>query len=84
MKKVVIWTFRTCPFCIKAKALLDELQIEYEDIEIPFGDSRLKTLEEKTGCGTLPQIFIDDVFIGDSSKLFDLNDQGLLIGMLKE
>ena len=84
MKKVEIWTFETCPFCIKAKGLLDNLNIGYEETMIPFGDTRLKELEAKTGCGTLPQIFVDGEFIGDCSQVHDLHDKGLLLDMIKE
>lgn len=84
MKKVVIWTFKTCPFCIKAKALLDRLEIPYDEVMIPFGDTRLNDLEKETGCSTLPQIFVEGQFIGDCSQIHDLHDQGLLEPMVKE
>ena len=83
MKKIVIWTFRTCPFCVKSKKLLNKLNIEYEVIQIPFGDSRLNELEKKTGCSTLPQLFVNDEFIGDNSKLHELHREGLLEDILK-
>ncbi len=83
MKKVDIWTFRMCPFCVKAKKLLDKLEIEYEETVIPWGDSRLQELEAKTGCGSLPQIFVDGEFIGDCSKIHDLHDEGVLKNILK-
>lgn len=82
MKKIELWTFTTCPFCVKAKRLLDKLNIEYKEYVIPFGDSRLKELEEKSGCGTLPQLFVDDVFIGDNSKMYELYREGLLLDIL--
>ena len=84
MKKVVIWTFKFCPFCVKAKALLDQLDIQYEEIMIPFGDKRLEELSQKTNCTTLPQIFVDEVFIGDCSKIHELHEEGLLVAMIKE
>lgn len=83
MKKIVIWTFRTCPFCVKAKALLDRLNVEYEEVRIPFGDKRLDELALKTGCTTLPQIFVKDDYIGDCSKLFELYEEGVLENILK-
>ncbi|MCH4887759.1 glutaredoxin [Acidaminobacter sp. JC074] len=83
MKAVKIWTFKTCPFCIKAKKLLDELNVEYEEIMIPFGDDRLNELAKETGCTTLPQIFVEGDFIGDCSKIHELNDQGLLMPMIE-
>lgn len=50
---------------------------------IPFGDARLKDLEAKTGCGTLPQVFADDEFIGDCDQLHQLHAQGTLMEVLE-
>jgi glutaredoxin 3 len=83
MKKVDIWSFKMCPFCVKAKKLLDKLEIAYEETVIPWGDSRLQELEAKTGCGSLPQIFADGEFIGDCSKIHDLHAEGVLEKLLK-
>jgi glutaredoxin 3 len=83
MKNVEIWTFRTCPFCVKAKQLLDKLNVSYEEHCIPYGDKKLSELESKTGCGTLPQIFVNDEFIGDCSQLYALYEAGKLEEMLR-
>lgn len=83
MKKIDVWTFKFCPFCVKVKKLLDELNIPYTEHMIPFGDSRLKDLEVKTGCGTLPQVFADDVFIGDCDQLHQMHAQGTLMEVLE-
>lgn len=83
MKKIEIWTFTTCPFCIRAKRLFDKLDIPYTEHVLPNGDPKLKELENQTGCGTLPQIFADGEFIGDCSKLYDLYREGQLMGLLE-
>jgi glutaredoxin 3 len=83
MKKIEIWTFKTCPFCVKAKMLLDQLGVSYEEHCISYGDSKLSELESKTGCGTLPQIFVADKFIGDCSQLYALHEAGELEEMLR-
>jgi len=82
MKKIEVWTFKTCPFCVRALNLLDSLGINYENHVLPWGDSYLKVLEEKTACDTLPQIFADGDYIGDCSHIHDLHQQGLLLDML--
>ena len=82
MKKIEIWTFKFCPFCVKAKALLDRLEVDYIEHCIPYTDKRLKELEAKTGCDTLPQVFADGEFIGDCSKIHDLHDLGQLMPLL--
>lgn len=82
MKKIEIWTFKTCPFCVKAKILLDNIGVDYEEHCVPYGDSALKTLEGQTGCDTLPQIFADGEFIGDCSQIHALHDQDQLMALL--
>ena len=83
MKKIEIWTFKFCPFCVKAKRLLDALNVEYEEIRIPNNDKRMDALEAKTGCDTLPQIFADGEFVGDCSKIHELHDMGQLMKILE-
>jgi glutaredoxin 3 len=83
MKKIEIWTFKTCPFCIKAINLLESLDVEYENHVLAWGDTKVKELEAKSGIDTLPQLFVDGEFIGDSSKMMALHQQGELVAILK-
>ncbi len=76
MKKVTIYCWTYCPYCVKAKALLDEKGIAYEEIIIDNDPAALKSLQSKTGSGTVPQIFVEDVFIGGCDDLFQLESRG--------
>lgn len=71
-KDVKIYTFSTCPFCTKAKGLLDKENIEYEEIEISGSAEALSKLEEFTGSDTVPQIFVGENFIGGCDEIIDL------------
>lgn len=73
MKKVVIYTWRYCPFCHKAKALLDREKIQYDEIVIDGNEEARQKLKKKTGSGSVPQIFVDDVFIGGCDELHQLH-----------
>jgi glutaredoxin len=66
--KAKLYTTKVCPYCWKAKRLLEENNIKYEEIVL---DSReeLDKLKKKTGHMTVPQISIDGKFIGGSDDL---------------
>ncbi len=82
-KKVIIYTFKTCPFCIRAKRLLNNKRIDYEEIDISNQKEKLKELETKTGCSTVPQIFVDDKFIGGCDDIVELHKKGEFDGVFK-
>ncbi len=74
MAKVEIYTWQSCPYCIRAKALLDSKQISYHEYPID-GDSqaRLTMKDRAEGRSSVPQIFIDDKGIGGCDDLFALD-----------
>lgn len=78
MKPVTIYTTRTCPFCVRAKALLDAEGVPYKEIGVD-GDSRAREqLRERSGQRTVPQIWIGEQHIGGSDELYRVVTQGKL------
>ena len=77
-KKIEIYTWGYCPFCVRAKNLLAEKGLEFTEINLDGKDDELVKLRERTGQRTVPQIFIDDSFIGGFSELSALNADGKL------
>lgn len=75
-RNVLIYTFETCPYCIRAKRLLSKNNIEFEEIDITVDENKLNELEKKTGVDTVPQIFVDGKFIGGCDDLFELYKSG--------
>ncbi|SCG81675.1 Glutaredoxin-3 Grx3 [Proteiniborus sp. DW1] len=71
-KNVLIYTFETCPYCIRAKRLLSRNNIEFQEVDITNDEDKLNDLEKKTGVGTVPQIFVDGNFIGGCDDLYEL------------
>ena len=68
--KVIIYTWNTCPFCINAKRLLDERNIEYIEKDVVKNKQYFREMIRKTGGKkTVPQIFINDKYIGGFDKL---------------
>ncbi len=84
MPKVEIYTWSRCPFCIRAKALLDRKGVDYVEYTID-GDSeaRAKMSQRANGRTSVPQIFIDDRHIGGCDDLHAIEAQGELDSLLK-
>ncbi|MDJ0594451.1 MAG: glutaredoxin 3 [Pleurocapsa sp. MO_226.B13] len=81
--KVEIYTWSLCPFCIRAKGLLDDKGVEYSEYCIDGDeDARAKMTMRANGRSTLPQIFIDDRHIGGCDDLYALDSQGELDPLL--
>ncbi len=89
---VAIFSFSTCPFCRRAKDLLDEKGVEYvalelDELEGNEGNEIRANLGRKTGRTSVPSIFIGGNYIGgcnDGPGLLPLNKSGQLDSMLKE
>ncbi len=67
-KNITIITKPGCPFCAKAKKLLAEKGMAYDEIEIGK-DAKMTSVKAITGFDTVPQVFIDGELIGGSDKL---------------
>jgi len=83
MKKIEIYTTIYCPFCVKAKSLLKKKNIRFFEIDI----SNNETLKEKmsvmaNGARSVPQIFVDNVHIGDCDKIYKLDQEKKLDQLL--
>ncbi len=83
MAQVIMYSTAFCPFCMRAKALLKEKGIDFEDIDVMFDPAkRAEMMERSDGGRTVPQIFIDGEPIGGFDELYDLDRQGRLDDML--
>ncbi|HEX2529328.1 MAG TPA: glutaredoxin 3 [Geminicoccus sp.] len=83
MPKIEIYTTPICPYCIRAKRLLDRKGVAYDEIDL-WSDPgrRTEMLSRAAGRTTVPQIFIDGRGIGGSDDLHALDAAGRLDGML--
>ncbi|MAR07265.1 MAG: glutaredoxin 3 [Cyanobium sp. NAT70] len=83
MAKVEIYTWRLCPFCIRAKALLDRKGVDYLEYAIDGDRAARAAMAERSGGRTsLPEIFIDDHHIGGCDELHALDRAGELDPLL--
>ena len=83
-KPITIYTTDYCPYCVKAKRLLDNLSIAYTQIDVTNNESLRKDMVEKAeGRRTVPQIFIGDTPIGGCDDLYALHESGKLSALLQ-
>ena len=78
MPKVVLYTTRWCGYCVRAKALLEERGIPYDEIAVDDDPGFRRMLFDLTGGWTVPQITIDDEPIGGYTELWRLDKSGAL------
>lgn len=84
MPKVEIYTSPLCPFCYRAKRLLDSKGVEYEEIDVSFHRKRRQEMIERAGGDhKVPQVFVDGHHVGGSDKLAMLEDSGELDRILE-
>lgn len=85
MAKVEVYTVDYCPYCRKAKAILDAKGVQYSEIDITDDPMmREKLVELSEGRTTVPQIFINGKCIGGSSDLESLKSSGELDILLSQ
>lgn len=85
MPHVEIYTKMMCPYCVRAKRLLDEKGVDYEEYDISLGGPRRAEMMERANGGyTVPQIFIGGRHIGGSDDLAALERAGQLDPLLKD
>ncbi|EED35175.1 glutaredoxin 3 [Luminiphilus syltensis NOR5-1B] len=79
---VVIYTTRFCPFCIRAKQLLDKKDVVYEEIPVDNDNARRHEMTQRAGRSTVPQIWVGDTHIGGCDQLYASERDGMLDQLL--
>ena len=83
MAQVTIYTKAYCPYCVRAKALLGQKGVQFDEIKIDEQpELRPAMIERANGRTTVPQIFIGDTHVGGCGDLFALENAGTLNAML--
>ena len=78
MPEVTIYTTRYCPFCIRAKHLLDSKGVAYREYPVDNDWELRQSMMEKSGQRTVPQIWIGEQHIGGCDELYALERAGQL------
>ena len=83
MARVEIYTKFGCPYCARAKRLLEEKGVDYQEYELHSDPGkREEMLSRANGRHTVPQVFIDGRHVGGSDDLAELESNGQLDPML--
>lgn len=83
MANVEVYTKATCPFCHRAKALLSQKGVNYQEIAIDGDADKREEMIKRSGRTTVPQIFIDAQHIGGCDDLYALDGRQGLDPLLK-
>ncbi|MEW6983583.1 glutaredoxin 3 [Colwelliaceae bacterium 6471] len=84
MTKIDIYTKATCPYCMRAKALLEFKQVSYREIKVDHDtELRSEMITRSNGGYTVPQIFIDDHHVGGCDELYALHAKDQLDELLE-
>ena len=84
MAFVKIYTTPSCPYCVRAKMLLNNKGVSFEEVSMydVSSEERQQLVQKTNNYRTVPQIFINDRFIGGYDQLASLERQGELDAML--
>ena len=78
MAKVEMYTTAWCPYCARARALLEQKGVDYTNIDIDEAPRRRDEMIRRAGRTSVPQIFIDGEHVGGSDELAALDRAGRL------
>lgn len=84
MAKVIIYTTKTCPYCVQAKNLLDHKKVAYEEVRVDLDEQKRDEMIALSGRRTVPQIFINDKPVGGFDDIWALEQKGELDKLLSE
>jgi glutaredoxin 3 len=87
MPNVVMYTTAICPYCHRAKSLLNHKGVAYEEIRIEGDPERFQEMQQRSQRHTVPQIFIDEFHVGGYDDMAALDAAGRLdplLGLIEE
>jgi len=84
MQAVKMYTTQVCPFCQRAKMLLQQRGVvQIEEVRVDLDPSQRDTMIQITGRRTVPQIFIGSTHVGGCDDLMALDQRGGLVPLLQ-
>ena len=76
MKNIQIYSTQQCPYCVRAKALLQAKSLPYEEIDVSADIDVMQEMVQRSGNRSVPQIFIDGEPVGGFQELSQLHAKG--------
>ena len=85
MTNITIYTKDYCPYCIKAKNLLENKKLSFKEINLTEDEQgRIELVQKANGLKTVPQIFIGDYHVGGCDKLVELEQNKQLDDLIEK
>lgn len=84
MSEIIIYSKEVCPYCVKAKNLLNRKGAAFKEIKIADDVTKDEMIKKSGGRMTVPQIFIGDFHVGGCDDLYALDAAGKLDELLKK
>jgi len=82
MAGVVIYSSNYCPYCIRAKMLLNAKEVDYQELVVDGEPGLRAEMQQKSGRTSVPQIWIGDRHVGGFDDLWLLDSKGQLDELL--
>jgi glutaredoxin 3 len=83
MADVLVYTTENCPFCIRAKALLEARGVGYREINLERDPEGRAELVRRTGMMTFPQVLIDGELVGGFQETLAADRSGRLAELVR-
>jgi glutaredoxin 3 len=80
---VTLYTTRYCPYCVRARGLLDQKGVPYRDIAVDNDRALRQEMTARSGRTSVPQIWIGEQHVGGCDELMQLERQGQLDALLE-
>ncbi len=82
--EILVYTTQICPYCVRAKKLLDSKGVQYTEIDVSNDSDLRQVMTQKSGGRTsVPQIFINQQHVGGCDDLYALEKAGELDKLLE-
>ncbi|WP_372740403.1 glutaredoxin 3 [Neptunomonas sp.] len=81
---ITVYSSDWCPFCTRAKMLLDQKGVAYQEIKVDNQPSKRAEMTKLSGRTSVPQIFIGNTHVGGCDDLYALERQGQLDTLLSQ
>jgi glutaredoxin 3 len=83
MNKITIYTTQFCPYCVRAKQLLNRKGAQYDELKVDGNPELRQLMTTKSNSHTVPQIWIGETHVGGCDELFALEYAGKLDKLLE-
>jgi glutaredoxin 3 len=84
MQKVVMYATDWCGYCERARSLLKQKKVDFEEIDVDASPEARAEMMKRSGRRSVPQIFIGETHVGGSDDLIALESAGRLDSLLNQ